>query len=439
MSNSVSTSIASYEQLDEGELKFRDERRIDAIFFQNEMSPGNVLDSLPVITGYYGVVLRKKKHPLFGSYWSREYCLLQSNVLLCHELKYPYKIKKSVSVASISRCEVSKMDPCVYCLVIDNNKDSSKRSETAEKKGFSCFTFGSRGLEIIKIKCKSAIDAQKWTHHINNTMKGWKLNRSSTKCLYSANQFIEKTIAQELFERANRKFKRTILQTSVQNMMLIFKQVERRNLYHCFYRIFAHYITMANQKIDDESISSGTSSISSTASENESEFQRDLLLIKRRIVMFKIEQGSNHLKRVLNKKISEYWRLFVRNLSENYASNCGESEYMEVHYKLILKRRIFSLWRELLDALLLKNSGKQKYRTSVDSITSSDSTLSYDTNETMFNSGQSSPIKHFTPLSSSELLINPAANTQNTRMSRPIHYRQSALSSQLQYTNGTRK
>lgn len=398
MSNSVSTSINSYEQFEEGELRLRDDKKMDIGSFNNEISSESILNNFPVITGYYGVVLRKKKHPLFGSYWSKEYCLLQSNIFVCHELKYPYKIKKCVSVASISKCEISRMDPCIYCLVVNNNSnrdDQVGKSEVSGKRCFSCFNLKSGNFEIIKIKCKSVLDTQKWTFHINNTVKNWKLNKINVKSLYNANQFIEKTLAHELFEKMNRKLKKVALQASIHNMIWIFKQVEQRNLYISFYRMIINSITKINNEMYSESIlsSSNSSTSNSVVSSEESTFKRDLLLIKRRIILFKVEQGSNHLKRFIARRMSEYWKLFVNNIKDSSTSSFGESDCMEIHYKLILKRRIFLFWRELLRIILLKDKNKQKYRKSVDSVISTGSVPYYNADDTAFHSNQSSPPK----------------------------------------------
>ncbi|CUV06351.1 unnamed protein product [Cryptosporidium hominis] len=386
-SNSVSTSLNSYENFDENqELKLTGEKKIEIDHFQNEISPRNIINNFPVITGYYGVVLRKKKHPLFGSYWNKEYCLLQSNIFLCHELKYPYKIKRSISIASISKCEISKMDPCVYCLTINNNEENLEKAGISQVSGFSCFNFKSRKIEIIKIKCTSTLDTQKWNLYINNTLKNWRSNKNNTKNLYNGNQYIEKTIAQELFEKMNKKLKKIIIQSSINNMILIFRQIEKRNLYNSLYKIKINSIINSNNDIEQESISSKNTNYSSI-SNNDFTFKKDLLLIKRRIILFKIEQGSNHLKRLIIKRMSEYWKL----LKEHSLNNHEDHEFMEMHYKLILKRRIFLFWRELLRVILLKDKNfKRENRKTINSVIPKDSTITNSNN--FFHSNLSSKL-----------------------------------------------
>ncbi|OII75529.1 uncharacterized protein cubi_02050 [Cryptosporidium ubiquitum] len=410
INSSVSTSLNSYENFDDNEeLKLSGQKKIDTDNFQSEINPGNIINNFPIITGYYGVVLRKKKHPLFGSYWNKEYCLLQSNIFVCHELKYPYKIKKSISIASISKCEISKMDPCVYCLTINNNEHNSGKSEISQIRGFSCFNFKNKKIEIIKIKCTSTLDTQKWTLYINNTLKNWRSNKNNAKNLYNANQYIEKTIAQELFEKVNRKLKKVIIQSSINNMILIFNQIQKRNFYNSFYKIKINSIINLNNK---ESESSRSTSNLST-SKNDFTFKNDLLLIKRRIILFKIEQGSNHLKRIIIKRMSEYWELFKNQIKSNLFNSYRESEFMEIHYKLIIKRRIFLFWRELLRIISLKNKdNKQKKRKSVDLIISTDSTAAYNTNDTLFHSNSSS-LKDSTLNLLSEMTLSPTTNTKN--------------------------
>ncbi|POM85137.1 hypothetical protein CmeUKMEL1_15890 [Cryptosporidium meleagridis] len=411
-SDSVSTSLNSYENFDENqELKFTGEKKIEIDYFQNEISPRNIINNFPIITGYYGIVLRKKKHPLFGSYWNKEYCLLQSNIFLCHELKYPYKIKRSISIASISKCEISKMDPCVYCLTINNNENLEKAG-ISQVNAFSCFKFRSRRIEIIKIKCTSTLDTQKWNLYINNTLKNWRTNKNNTKNLYNGNQYIEKTIAQELFENMNKKLKKIIIQSSINNMILIFRQIEKRNLYNSLYKIKINSIVNSNNDIYQESISSKNTNHSSI-SNNDFTFKKDLLLIKRRIILFKIEQGSNHLKRLIIKRMSEYWRL----LKENSLNNYEDHEFMEIHYKLILKRRIFLFWRELLRIILLKdNNFKRENKKTINSVIPKDSTIT--SNDTFFHSNLSSQLK----------LTSTESNQINTKK---VHYKSNEFKKQF--------
>ncbi|KAH8583658.1 PH domain-containing [Cryptosporidium sp. chipmunk genotype I] len=387
ISSSVSTSLNSYENFDENEeLKLTDEKKIETDHFQNEISTRNIINNFPVITGYYGVVLRKKKHPLFGSYWNKEYCLLQSNIFLCHELKYPYKIKRSISIASISKCEISKMDPCVYCLTINNNQENSEKAGISQVRGFSCFNFKNRKIEIIKIKCTSTLDTQKWNLYVNNTMKNWRSNKNNAKNLYNGNQYIEKTIAQELFEKMNKKLKKITIQSSINNMILIFRQIEKRNLYNSLYKIKINSIINSYNDIDKEIISPRNTSRSSI-SNNDFTFKKDLLLIKRRIILFKIEQGSNSLKRLIIKRMSEYWKL----LKVNSLNNHGDYEFMELNYKLIIKRRIFLFWRELLKIVLLKNKNYKENRKSINSIVSKDSITTHSNNNNNFFHSNLSP------------------------------------------------
>ncbi|EEA05143.1 PH domain-containing protein [Cryptosporidium muris RN66] len=157
----------------------------------------NDIIKLPVvIAGCYGLVLRKRVNKIFGSYWTREYCMIQSNILVFHKVKYPFYITKSISVASIIKCEASLIDSCVFSIFL-NKSDDSCMSSCRKKK------------VQIKLKCTSTVDMQRWVLYINNNIKSWKNNKNSAKNLISNDQYIERSVAEGIIEKVTRKLKKS--------------------------------------------------------------------------------------------------------------------------------------------------------------------------------------------------------------------------------------
>ncbi|KAF7458909.1 PH domain-containing protein [Cryptosporidium felis] len=402
-------------------------RKFEASSYVNEINNGKLINNLPVITGYYGKVLRKKKHAIFGSYWSKEYCLLQSNIFLCHELKYPFRIKKSISVASIVKCEISKIDPCVFFMTINNennhgfdsksinksppldidvnkNYDQGKNQKPPKSGKKTCLFMILKRTKRIKIKCVSAVDAQKWTFYINNTIKNWNSNKNCPKSLFNGSQYIEKTVAQELLEKTNRKVRKILIQASLAGITNIIREDKMKNLYRSFYKLKMNSLLLQANGLDplkDEDKAIQTSNYEPLLN-TESSFRRDLILINRKIIAFKIERGFNQLKIIQRKKLSIYWNIFKRltqaiNSNNNYHGSTTES--IEIQFSLILLRKTYQNWRNLTRKIIYYGKKNEK-KHSTESILSTSSILTnYNTNQTTTSS-----FGNFTPNSSFELV-----------------------------------
>ncbi|KAH8739623.1 hypothetical protein FG386_001180 [Cryptosporidium ryanae] len=360
---------------------------------------GSIVNNFPVITGYYGIMLRKKRHPLFGTYWSKEYCLIQSNMFVCHKIKYPYCITKCISIASIVKCEISIIDPCVFCISVDNELKMENKSTNKKKSRTSVFFFGNKGsrkkLENIKFKCISTFDTQKWINYINNNIKTWKLNKNTSKNLFSSTNYIEKTVAQEMFERVSKKMRKIVYQSYIQSFSNLLKKLYLKQLYYSFSRLHLNYVLTDQGCKDDSSITTYKSNVTST-SDNELLYRNDLLQIKKRILTFKHEQGINNLNRIINRKKMNYWTNFVDNLSfeinnknrndnftcldSNTAGNPNNGDnYVDYYYNQVKLRRVYYRWKALTKKrgifnshIEILNNYKLRYENNNSSLVSTD-------------------------------------------------------------------
>ncbi|KAK6587785.1 hypothetical protein RS030_81221 [Cryptosporidium xiaoi] len=356
---------------------------------------GSIVNNFPVITGYYGIMLRKKRHPLFGSYWSKECCLIQSNMFVCHKLKYPYCITKCISIASIVKCEISIIDPCVFCISVDNKLKMENKNTNRKKSKVTFFCFKNmctkRRIENIKFKCISTLDTQKWISYINNNIKTWKLNKNASRNLFSGTNYIEKTVAQEVFEKLSKKMRKIVYQSHIQNFISLLQKHYLKQLYYSFNKLHLNYILIELSCKDDSSI---TTYKTNATSDNEL-YRNDLLLIKKRILTFKHEQGINNLNRIINRKKMNYWMKFVEStaievksnngndnfiINNNTAFNVNNSDnYMDIYYNQVKLRKCYYHWKALSvkrrifnNHIELLNSYKSKYGNNGSSLASTE-------------------------------------------------------------------
>ncbi|OII77980.1 PH domain-containing protein [Cryptosporidium andersoni] len=280
----------------------------------------NDIIKLPVvITGCYGLVLRKRVNKVFGSYWTREYCMIQFNILVFHKVKYPFYITKSISVASIIKCEASVIDSCVFSIFV-NKSDDSCMSSCRKKK------------VQIKLKCTSTVDMQRWVLYINNNIKSWKNNKNSAKNLISNEQYIERSVAEGIIEKVTRKLKKS-------NRALILNQLN--------FIIKKRLIILLSNSFNILLLNKNRNSVTSIES-NENECDGPLIFKR---FMKEVQISVNILKsmfsfsRIVESRLKLHWDI----LKKHKTTTCI------LHEKITL-RDLFHIWRR--QTLFTRNQQK---------------------------------------------------------------------------------
>ncbi|KAL7068450.1 PH domain-containing protein [Cryptosporidium serpentis] len=271
-----------------------------------------------VIAGCYGLVLRKRVNKIFGSYWTRECCMIQSNILIFHKVKYPFYITKSISVASIIKCEASVIDSCVFSIFVNKSDDS-------------CISSSKKKKMQIKLKCTSTVDMQRWVLYINNNIKSWKNNKNSAKNLISNDQYIERSAAEGIIEKVTRKLKKS-------NRALMLNQLN--------FIIKKRLIILLSNSFKILLLNKNRNSMISIES-NENEYDGPLILkkfIKEAQISVNILRGMFLFSQIVESKLKLHWNI----LKKHKTTTCI------LHEKIIL-RDLFHIWRQ---TLFFKNQQK---------------------------------------------------------------------------------